>query len=62
MLMYFRHYIVLSAFADNEEHHLEWIGLVESKVRTLVLSLENNAFIKRAHVNATSYGPLEKEK
>lgn len=53
---------MLSAFAANEENHLEWIGLVESKVRTLVLSLENNVFIKRAHVNPASYGPTDSEK
>ncbi|XP_031570130.1 poly(A) polymerase type 3-like [Actinia tenebrosa] len=58
----YKHYIVLSAFAASQDNLLEWIGLVESKVRTLVLSLENNAYITLAHVNSTSYGPLESEK
>ena len=55
-----RHYIVLSAYSDNEEHHLEWEGLVESKIRILIVNLERNQFVKLAHVNPKSYGPLEK--
>ena len=35
------------------------VGLVESKIRKLVENLERNPFIKIAHVNPGSYGPLD---
>lgn len=54
----YKHYIVLMAKAECEEHHLEWVGLVESKIRILVGNLERNPFIKLAHVNPESFGPL----
>ena len=34
-------------------------GLVESKVRILVGMLEKNQYVKLAHVNPSSYGPLD---
>ncbi|KFZ48286.1 Poly(A) polymerase gamma, partial [Antrostomus carolinensis] len=46
----YKHYIVLTATASSKEHHLEWIGLVESKIRVLVGNLERNEFITIAHV------------
>lgn len=55
----YKHYIVLSAFSNNKEHHLEWEGLVEAKIRILIVNLERNQFVKLAHVNPKSYGPLE---
>ncbi|NXX55684.1 PAPOG polymerase, partial [Scopus umbretta] len=51
----YKHYIVLTASAFNEEHHLKWIGLVESKIRVLVGSLERNEFITIAHVKPQSF-------
>ncbi|KAG9484266.1 hypothetical protein GDO78_009923 [Eleutherodactylus coqui] len=51
----YKHYIVLTASAFTEEHHLEWIGLVESKIRVLVGNLERNEFITLAHVNPQSF-------
>lgn len=56
----YKHYIVLSASASTEENHLEWIGLVESKIRVLVGNLERNDFINLAHVNPQSF-PGSKE-
>ncbi|XP_057316266.1 poly(A) polymerase type 3-like [Hydractinia symbiolongicarpus] len=56
----YKHYIVLSAFSDSGEHQLEWEGLVESKIRILIFNLERNQFVKLAHVNPKSYGPLTK--
>ncbi|KAK4824701.1 hypothetical protein QYF61_017772 [Mycteria americana] len=50
-----QHYIVLTASAVTEEHHLKWIGLVESKIRVLVGSLERNEFITIAHVKPQSF-------
>lgn len=57
----YKHYIVLSASASTEENHLEWIGLVESKIRVLVGNLERNEFINLAHVNPQSF-PGAKDK
>ncbi|KAG7229895.1 hypothetical protein INR49_009613 [Caranx melampygus] len=54
------HYIVLTASASTEENHLEWIGLVESKIRVLVGNLERNEYITLAHVNPQSF-PGSKE-
>ncbi|KAM8763990.1 poly(A) polymerase beta [Rhynchonycteris naso] len=51
----YKHYIVLLASAPTEKQHLEWVGLVESKIRILVGSLEKNEFITLAHVNPTSF-------
>ncbi|XP_036397749.1 poly(A) polymerase type 3-like [Megalops cyprinoides] len=56
----YKHYIVLLASAPTEKQHLEWIGLVESKIRILVGNLEKNEFITLAHVNPQSFpGPKE---
>nr|XP_060636975.1 poly(A) polymerase gamma [Anolis sagrei ordinatus] len=51
----YKHYIVLTASSFTEEHHLEWVGLVESKIRVLVGNLERNEFITLAHVNPQSF-------
>ncbi|XP_072188126.1 poly(A) polymerase gamma isoform X8 [Excalfactoria chinensis] len=51
----YKHYIVLTASTYTEEHHLEWVGLVESKIRVLVGNLERNKFINIAHVNPQSF-------
>ncbi|KAM9435059.1 poly(A) polymerase alpha isoform 2-T2 [Clarias gariepinus] len=59
----YKHYIVLLASAPSEKQHLEWVGLVESKIRILVGSLEKNEFITLAHVNPQSFpGPKEGNK
>ncbi|XP_043075274.1 poly(A) polymerase alpha isoform X1 [Puntigrus tetrazona] len=56
----YKHYIVLLASAQAEKQHLEWVGLVESKIRILVGNLEKNEFITLAHVNPQSFpGPKE---
>ncbi|KAK1160584.1 poly(A) polymerase type 3-like isoform X1 [Acipenser oxyrinchus oxyrinchus] len=57
----YKHYIVLLASAPTEKQHLEWVGLVESKIRILVGNLEKNEFITLAHVNPQSFpGPKER--
>ncbi|XP_013401356.1 poly(A) polymerase type 3 [Lingula anatina] len=58
----YKHYLVLIAKAGNEAHHLEWYGLVESKIRILVQNLERNAYIEIAHVNPKSFGPQDVER
>uniref|UniRef100_UPI00358EF679 poly(A) polymerase gamma isoform X2 n=1 Tax=Myxine glutinosa TaxID=7769 RepID=UPI00358EF679 len=56
----YKHYIVLTASALTEEQHLEWVGLVESKIRILVGNLERNEYITLAHINPQSF-PSSKE-
>ncbi|XP_056118602.1 poly(A) polymerase alpha isoform X1 [Rhinichthys klamathensis goyatoka] len=55
----YKHYIVLLASAQTEKQHLEWVGLVESKIRILVGNLEKNEFITLAHVNPQSFPGLK---
>ncbi|XP_055540884.1 poly(A) polymerase type 3 [Wyeomyia smithii] len=47
----YRHFIVLLVTSNNADDHLEWCGLVESKIRYLILNLERNLHINLAHVN-----------
>lgn len=47
----YRHFIVLLVSSDTETDHLEWCGLVESKIRLLIANLERNQLINLAHVN-----------
>ncbi|XP_055692854.1 poly(A) polymerase type 3 [Lutzomyia longipalpis] len=47
----YRHFIVLLVSSQSAEDHLEWCGLVESKVRCLILNLERNLHINLAQVN-----------
>ncbi|XP_059174336.1 poly(A) polymerase type 3-like [Physella acuta] len=54
----YKHYIVVKASAEEEDHYLEWKGYVESKIRLLVGNLERNPNIKLAHIMPTSYGPI----
>ncbi|KAL9954867.1 hypothetical protein ACROYT_G042452 [Oculina patagonica] len=58
----YKHYIVLSALSNSEEDHLEWIGLVESKIRILISNLENTQYVLLAHVKPKSFGALEPDK
>uniref|UniRef100_A0A8C9SUU8 polynucleotide adenylyltransferase n=1 Tax=Scleropages formosus TaxID=113540 RepID=A0A8C9SUU8_SCLFO len=58
----YKHYIVLAASASTEENHLEWIGLVESKIRVLIGNLERNEYITLAHVNPQSFPGLKENR
>ncbi|XP_058169146.1 poly(A) polymerase type 3, partial [Anopheles ziemanni] len=51
----YRHFIVLLVSSSNADDHLEWCGLVESKIRYLILNLERNQHINLAHVNPKCY-------
>ncbi|XP_026175067.1 poly(A) polymerase type 3-like [Mastacembelus armatus] len=54
----YQHYVVLQATSATEEQHLQWVSLVESKIRSLVGILERNVHISLAHVNLESFpGP-----
>ncbi|XP_029281721.1 poly(A) polymerase type 3-like [Cottoperca gobio] len=51
----YKYYIQLQATSATAEQHLEWVGLVESKVRLLVATLERNDFITRAHIDVQPF-------
>ncbi|KAF8766742.1 Poly(A) polymerase gamma like protein [Argiope bruennichi] len=57
----YKHYIVLTATAPTKKEHLEWYGLVESKIRILITHLERHPSIELAHVNPQTYPPLVPE-
>ncbi|KAG8008448.1 Poly(A) polymerase gamma, partial [Nibea albiflora] len=50
----YKHFILLQASSATEKQHLEWVGLVESKLRHLVGTLEKNVTISLAHFNSQS--------
>lgn len=58
----YKHFIVLLVMAETSDDHLEWCGLVESKVRLLIGNLERNQFITLAHINPESFPMLESQK
>lgn len=45
--------------SDNTDDHLEWCGLVESKIRYLIQNLERNLHINLAHVNPKCFEQQE---
>lgn len=55
----YRHFIVLLVSSQTPEDHLEWCGLVESKVRYLINNLERNQHISLAHVNPKCFEPTK---
>ncbi|XP_055373018.1 poly(A) polymerase type 3 [Condylostylus longicornis] len=57
----YRHFIVLLVSSDNPDDHLEWCGLVESKIRLLIGQLERNPYISLAHVNPKCF-ELDRQK
>lgn len=57
----YRHFIVLTASAEDEDHYNKWTGLVESKIRILVGCLERNDHILIAHINQKSYSSSQEE-
>jgi poly(A) polymerase len=57
----YKHFIVLLASSTSAEDQLGWTGLVKSKVRHLVETLERNVHITLAHVNPECFPQLEPE-
>ena len=50
------------ASSSTSEDQLEYVGLVESKIRHLILALERNDHITLAHINPEQFEPLQPEK
>ncbi|KAL5271852.1 hypothetical protein ACHWQZ_G000154 [Mnemiopsis leidyi] len=57
----YKHYIIIQAMGADNKEHLEWVGLVESKIRHLVGNLERFLCIESAHINPTGYSHVDKE-
>ncbi|CAN0406659.1 unnamed protein product [Lampetra fluviatilis] len=58
----YKHFIVLTSHAAKQKQHLEWIGLVESKIRILLANLERNDFISLVHINPKAFpDPVKNE-
>lgn len=51
----YRHFIVLLVSSSTADDHLEWCGLIESKIRILIGNLERNQHINLAHVNSKCF-------
>lgn len=58
----YRHFIVLLVSSATADDHLEWCGLIESKIRILIGNLERNQHIQLAHVNPKSFDPVKSMK
>ena len=58
----YKTFIMLTAVANTKDDLLTWYGLVESKIRTLIISLERVPCIDLAHVNPKSYNKVKEEK
>ena len=57
----YKHYLMVTAEALTVEDHLEWYGLVESKIRHLISSLEHNDAIKTVHINPATFQCINEE-
>ncbi|VVC95682.1 unnamed protein product [Leptidea sinapis] len=54
----YKHFIVLLASSAGADDHLQWCGLIESKIRHLITTLERNQHITIAHVNPECYNSV----
>ncbi|KAM3968626.1 poly(A) polymerase hiiragi isoform 1-T2 [Aphomia sociella] len=54
----YRHFIVLLASSASSDDQLQWCGLIESKIRHLITTLERNQHITIAHVNPECYNSV----
>lgn len=54
----YKHFIVLLAAAACADDQLQWCGLVESRIRHLITTLERNEHITLAHVNPECYNSI----
>jgi poly(A) polymerase len=53
--MRYKHFIVLIASTPVKEQYMDWVRLVESKIRHLVLGLEKNQYINLVHINPQGF-------
>lgn len=60
--MKYKHFIVLIVGSAAANDHLEWTGLVESKIRFLIQTLERNEAITLAHINPECFSMPESQR
>jgi poly(A) polymerase len=51
----YKHFIVLIASTPVKDQYMDWVRLVESKIRHLVLGLEKNQYINLVHINPQGF-------
>ncbi|XP_026324473.1 poly(A) polymerase type 3 [Hyposmocoma kahamanoa] len=54
----YKHFIVLLASSGSADDQLQWCGLIESRIRHLITTLERNQHITLAHVNPECYNSV----
>ncbi|CAH2061942.1 unnamed protein product, partial [Iphiclides podalirius] len=54
----YKHFIVLLASSASPVDQLQWCGLIESRIRHLITTLERNQHITIAHVNPECYNSV----
>lgn len=54
-----RHFIVLIASTPVKEQYMDWVRMVESKIRFLIQVLEKNQYINLAHINPQGYEEIK---
>lgn len=47
----YRHFVMIMAKSDNAEDQLKWTGLIESKIRVLISSVDQNELVATVHLN-----------
>lgn len=58
----YKHFIVLIASTSVKEQYMDWVRLIESKVRFLIQALEKNQYISIAHINPQGYEEVKEVK
>ncbi|KAI6189711.1 Poly(A) polymerase and Nucleotidyltransferase domain containing protein [Aphelenchoides bicaudatus] len=53
----YKHFLSLVCITETAEDHLKFSGLVESKIRLLIASLERHEAINAGHINPKHYKP-----
>ena len=56
-----RHFIVLFASTNGDQQYMDWVRLVESRIRILIQNLEKNSFISLAHINPQGYQEVKEK-
>lgn len=58
----YKHYIVLIASTPVKDQYMDWVRLVESKIRHLIQNLEKNQYISLVHVNPQGFDQIKESK
>ncbi|CAF0822558.1 unnamed protein product [Brachionus calyciflorus] len=58
----YKHFIVLIASTPIKDQYMDWVRLVESKIRHLILNLEKNQYISLVHVSPQGFEQVKETK